>query len=160
MSETVDRDELILVRVALADPRARALEDAMLTETAQRYRSGRPGPVDGAEFDPPDGAFVLAVADGTPVGCGGFRRLGPSEAEIKRMYVVPSHRGKAVARRLLRFLEEHAAAAGYTESWLETGTEQPEAVSLYVSSGYRPIPPYGEFKDDPRALSFMRSLPA
>ncbi len=158
MPGPTDRPELVLVRVALADGRAQALEDAMLAETAERYRSERPGPVDGAVFDPPDGLFALAVADGTPVGCGGFRRLGPDQAELKRMYVVPSHRGKAVARRLLRFLEEQALAAGYHDMWLETGTEQPEAVSLYVSSGYRPAAPYGEFKDDPRCRSFTKPL--
>jgi GNAT superfamily N-acetyltransferase len=158
MSGPADRYDLVLVRVALADRRAQALEDAMLAETAERYRSDRPGPVDGADFDPPDGLFVLAVADGSPVGCGGFRRLAPDQAELKRMYVVPSHRGKAVGRRLLRFLEEQALTAGYSAMWLETGTEQPEAVSLYVSSGYRPIDPYGEFKDDRRSLGFSKTL--
>jgi GNAT superfamily N-acetyltransferase len=158
MPGPADRHDLALVRVALTDRRAQALEDAMLSETAERYRSERPGPVDGALFDPPDGLFVLAVADGRPVGCGGFRRLGPGQAELKRMYVVPSHRGKAVGRRLLQFLEEQALAAGYGDRWLETGTKQPEAVSLYVSSGYRPVAPYGEFKDDPRSLGFSKSL--
>jgi GNAT superfamily N-acetyltransferase len=158
MSGRTDRQDLVLIRVALADRRARALEDAMLAETAKRYRSERPGPVDSAVFDSHDGLFALAVAVGTPVGCGGFRRLGPDQAELKRMYVVPSHRGKAVARRLLGFLEEQAVAAGYKEMWLETGTEQPEAVSLYISSGYRPTAPYGEFKDDPRCRSFTKPL--
>ncbi len=158
MSGAADRHDLVLVRVALADRRAQALEDAMLAETAERYRSERPGPVDGALFDPPDGRFVLAVADGMPVGCGGFRRLAPDQAELKRMYVAPSHRGKAVGRRLLRFLEEEALAAGYRDMWLETGTEQPEAVSLYVSSGYLAVAPYGEFKDDPRCRSFRKPL--
>jgi len=158
MSGPADRDDLVLVQVALADRRTQVLEDAMLAETAERYRSERPGPVDGALFDPPDGLFVLALADGGPVGCGGFRCLAPDQAELKRMYVAPSHRGRAVGRRLLRFLEEEALAAGYRDVWLETGTDQPEAVSLYVSSGYLAVAPYGEFKDDPRCRSFTKPL--
>jgi GNAT superfamily N-acetyltransferase len=158
MSGPADRHDLVLVRVALADRRAQALEDAMLAETAERYRSERPGPVDGAVFDPPDGLFALVVADGRPIGCGGFRRLGPDQAELKRMYVAPSHRGKAAGRLLLGFLEEQALGVGYKDMWLETGTEQPEAISLYVSSGYLPVAPYGEFKDDPRCRSFTKAL--
>ena len=51
-----------------------------------------------------------------------------------------------------------ALAARYQESWLETGTLQPEAIHLYVSFGYSAVDPYGEFKDDLRSRCFMRSL--
>ena len=124
----------------------------------ERYGSGGPGPVSSDGFDPPDGYFVLAIADGKPVGCGGFRRLDQAKAEIKRMYVDPSGRGNGVGRQILRHLEGRALEAGYREVWLETGTEQPEAVSLYLSFGYKAVPPYGEFKEDPRSRCFMRSM--
>jgi GNAT superfamily N-acetyltransferase len=76
-------------------------------------------------FDPPEGYFVMAIIDGRPVGCGGFRRLEQTKAEIKRMYVDPSGRGSGVGRQILQHLEERALAAGYRESWLEAGTLQP-----------------------------------
>jgi GNAT superfamily N-acetyltransferase len=158
MTGPTGRHHVVLIRVGLGDHRAKALEEALVAEMGERYGSDGPGPVEAATFDPPDGCFALAVADGSAVGCGGFRRLSSATAEIKRMYVVPSQRGNAVGRRLLRFLEGQARAAGYTEMWLETGTEQPEAVSLYASAGYQPVPPYGEFKDDPRSLCFARPL--
>jgi GNAT superfamily N-acetyltransferase len=142
----------------LGSRQAKVLEAGLIAEMDERYGSGGPGPVQSDDFDPPDGCFVVAVADGTTAGCGGFRRLGPEKAEIKRMYVDPSIRGNGVGRRILQRLEERALAAGYTEVWLETGTEQPEAISLYVSFGYRAVCPYGEFKDDPRSRCFMRSL--
>jgi len=74
------------------------------------------------------------------------------------MYVDPSGRGKGLGRQILQHLEERAVTAGYRESWLEAGTAQPEAISLYVSFGYSAVEPYGEFKDDPRSRCFMRSL--
>jgi GNAT superfamily N-acetyltransferase len=146
--------------VGLGDGRAQRLEAAHVAEMNDRYGTGGPGRVAREGFDPPDGCFLLAVVDGAPVGCGGFRRLGPGRAEIKRMYVDPSVRGHGVGRRLLGDLEDRAEAGGYREVWLETGTEQPEAVALYLSAGYVSVPPYGEFKGDPRSLCFMRPLTA
>ena len=103
-----DHGDVSLVMVSLGDPRARALEAAHIAEMNNRYGSGGPGRVAPEGFDPPDGCFLLAVVDGTPVGCGGFRPLGPGRAELKRMYVDPSQRGRGVGRRLLRELEARA----------------------------------------------------
>jgi GNAT superfamily N-acetyltransferase len=144
--------------VAVDDPRARALQDRQIAEMAQRYGGGGPAPLHGDEFEPPAGCFVMATLDDVAVGCGGFRPLGPGVAEVKRMYVDPTVRRRRVGARLLAFLEERARAAGYREMWLETGIEQPDAISLYVGAGYRPRPAYGEFKDDPRNRCFFRTF--
>lgn len=140
------KDNVTLIPVRLGDARAQLLEAALIREMDRRYGSGGPGPIPDENFDPPDGHFVLAAIDGKPIGCGGFRRLDRYRAEIKRMYVIPSGRGSGVGRTILRHLEGQARAAGYRESWLETGTLQPEAMSLYVSLGYTPALPYGEFQ--------------
>ena len=152
--------EVEVIQVGLGDPRARTLEAAHIAEMNLRYGTGGPGHVAEQGFDPPEGCFLLAVVDGIPVGCGGFRRLDRRRAEIKRMYLDPAVRGRGMGRVLLADLEIRAGMAGYCEVWLETGTEQPEAIALYVSSGYGPVPPYGEFKDDPRSRCFMRPLTA
>jgi len=144
--------------VRLDHPQVRDLESAHLAEMIARYGGGGPGPVHGHEFEPPDGCFVLASIGPTAVGCGGFRRLRSGVAEIKRMFVDDAARGGGIGRRMLVFLEERARAAGYRESWLETGTEQPEAIGLYASAGYQPIDPYGEFKDEARSRCFARTL--
>ena len=83
---------------------------------------------------------------------------GPGIAEIKRMYVDPAVRGRGIGRSLLRFLEQQAAIASYNQLWLETGTEQPEAIALYTSAGYRAMDPYGEFRHDSRSRCFYRTL--
>ncbi len=41
---------------------------------------------------------------------------------------------------------------------LETGDRQPEAIKLYASSGFEPIPRFGPFVDDPRSLCFEKRL--
>jgi GNAT superfamily N-acetyltransferase len=144
--------------VGLGDARARLLEEKHRAELGQRYGGEGPGPLASEDFEPPAGCFVVALLDGVTVGCGGFRRLVPTVAEIKRMYVDTGARGRGVGRHILRDLEERARAAGYTETWLETGTEQPEALALYESVGYEPIVPYGEFKHDDRCRCFSRAL--
>jgi GNAT superfamily N-acetyltransferase len=150
--------EIVLHIVPLDDEQAQELEARLIADIVQRYGPGGPGPVPIEDFSPPRGCFVVGVLDSEPVCCGGFRHLRTGVAEIKRMYVDPSVRGRGIGRRMLCYLEEHAVAAGYGETWLETGTEQPEAISLYVSVGYLPLKPYGEFKDDERNRSFYRSL--
>jgi putative acetyltransferase len=68
--------------------------------------------------------------------------------EIKRMYAAPAVRGRGIARALLRALLDHARDNGLGEVWLETGTLQPEAISLYESEGFTAIEKYGYYKDE------------
>jgi GNAT superfamily N-acetyltransferase len=133
----------------LADPDAAegtTLVGAMEEEIEALY-ADRPGSIHSAEasangMSPPHGAFIVAVADGRPVGCGGLKRIDDGVCEIKRMYVAPEARGQGLARRLLDALEEQARALGYTAARLDTGDRQPTAKRLYESAGYREIPDY------------------
>ncbi|WP_241828073.1 GNAT family N-acetyltransferase [Actinopolymorpha singaporensis] len=83
---------------------------------------------------------------------------GPGDAEVKRMYVAPEARGRGLARRMLAALERDAAAAGKTRMVLETGLGQPEAITLYLSAGYAPIPSFGLHRDSPGNRCYARSL--
>ena len=75
------------------------------------------------------------------------------------MYVVEDHRGIGYARRLLAELETRAAeAGGHLRLVLETGPNQPEAIALYESSGYTPIPSFGFYAGRPLARSFGKEL--
>jgi len=150
--------EVTIRVVPLDDPETRELERRHIDELRLRYGERGPKPLPNDDFEPPKGCFVLATANGIGVGCGGFRFLRPDVAEIKRMYVDPDFRKRSIARRILAFLEDRARSVGYREAWLETGTEQPEAIALYTSFGYTPIAPYGEFKNDARSRCFSRSL--
>jgi putative acetyltransferase len=158
VASTAVPDEVSLCVVSVDDPQVRALERRHIAEMAQRYDGGGPAPLRAEEFDPPHGCFVVAVVDGTAVACGGFRPLSPGVAEIKRMFVDPVARRRGIGARVLGFLERRAHEAGYREAWLESGSEQPEAISLYLAAGYQPRGAYGEFKHDPRSRCFSRRL--
>jgi GNAT superfamily N-acetyltransferase len=61
------------------------------------------------------------------------------------MYVQPEFRRRSIARRILSALESRAHELSCATLRLETGKGQPEAISLYTSSGYREIAAFGEY---------------
>lgn len=136
---------------------ARALIDLVQGEYQVRYGGHDATRVAPDEFAPPAGLFLVAYLNGEPVACGGWRDF-EGDAEIKRMYVEPSARGMGLARRILAELERAAATAGYTRSILESGTRQPEAIALYESSGYTPIPNYTIYRDEPDSRCYGKAL--
>jgi GNAT superfamily N-acetyltransferase len=100
---------------------------------------------------------VLIARDGTgaAVGCGALRALGNGVAEVKRMYVPPTHRGRGISTHVLAGLEAAARRRGWTTLRLETGPRQPEAVGLYERAGYRPIPAFGAYAGAPEAADSL-----
>jgi len=95
------------------------------------------------------GTFLVVYLDGTPVGCGALRFLDADTAELKRMYVSPTARGRGLGRRLLAALEAEARAVGVRQLVLETGVRQAAALALYRATGFNPIPLYGEYRLSP-----------
>lgn len=133
----------------------RLIRDALADLGARYGGSGDDTPVDAAEFEPPDGAFLIARLDGEPVG---WRSHGEGTAELKRMYTAPAARGRGVARALLAAVERSAREQGRKRLILECGDRQPEAIGLYTSAGYERIPNFGFYKDEQGCLSFGRTL--
>ncbi|MEG9225943.1 GNAT family N-acetyltransferase [Aeromicrobium sp. Sec7.5] len=126
---------------------AKLLTAEVQAEYGRRYGGdGDISPIEPAQFDAPDGRFVIGYLDGEPAASGGWRRGGPrgtTDAEIKRMYVRPQFARQGHARAVLAELERSAREAGITRLVLETGLAQPEAIALYTSSGYEAIEPFG-----------------
>ncbi len=102
-----------------------------------------------AELSPPGGLFVVGYLDGEPACCGGLKRLDDRTCEIKKMYVVPALRGRGLARRLLRELEDRATGLGYEVARLDTGPKQVGARGLYESEGYTEV---ADFNGNPVAV--------
>jgi GNAT superfamily N-acetyltransferase len=152
----VDRIE---IRPAAFDsPVAQALVTAALADLGARYGgSGDDTPVSAEDFVAPRGTFLVAYADGEPVGCGAWRRHGDA-AELKRMFTTAGARGRGIARRVLAAVEESARQHGLTRLILECGHKQPEAVALYKASGYVVIENFGYYRHHPGTISFGRSL--
>jgi GNAT superfamily N-acetyltransferase len=153
-------------RVGYGQADALRLIEEVQQEYVVRYGGRDDTPLEHAMFDPPTGSFFVAYLDGEPVASGAWRRHPvpahgtTNSAEIKRMYVAPAARGHGLARRLLAHLEATAAAAGAEAMVLETGTRQPEAIALYLSSGYTPIAGFGHYRDAPESRCFGKLLPA
>lgn len=140
-------------------PDAARLIGEVQQEYVIRYGGVDRSPIGPADFTLPSGLFLVGYADGAAVLCGGWRARG-TDAEIKRMYVAPAARGRGLARRMLAELERTARAAGHRRVVLETGSQQPEAVALYRSSGYAEIPAYGYYACSPHSMHFGKKLDA
>ncbi len=151
--------------VGIDSPDAAALVEAVQREYESRYGGRDATPVQPEEFAAPRGLFLVLYLHGVAVGCGGIRMVDPAEppkgeneVELKRMYVSPEARGRGLARFLLAELERAGRALGARAVRLETGVLQPEAIGLYVSSGYTPIGGFGVYAQEPSSRCFGKSL--
>lgn len=149
---------MIVRPVRWDDPAAVALRAAQRAELEVRYGTpdSEPGPAPTAADIT---VFFVAYSDsGEPLGCGGLRAIGATEAEIKRMYVVPAARGTGVSTAILQALENFGREQGWPRLVLETGAPQPDAVRFYEREGYTAIPAYGYYVDCADSLCYEKLL--
>ncbi len=107
---------------------------------------------------PERAAYFAAFLADTPIGCGALRPLDERTTEVRRMYVLKSHRRRGVARALLAHLVQTAAQLCYTRMRLETGVRQLPAMRLYESFGFQRIPAFGEYANDPTSVCYEKIL--
>lgn len=140
------------------DPRVRLLVRALDLDLDARCPEE---PCCGGGRVEPGIRFLLAEADGIPVGCCAVQPFPHPDtaAELKRMYVAPEARGRDVAARLLAEAERLAAGLGHDAIRLETGVRQPEAIALYTRAGYRPIPNYPPYEALQLSVCYAKPLP-
>lgn len=103
-------------------------------------------------------AFFVMRYNEKPVGCGGLKVFPGDYAEVKRMYVRPTYRGKGFAKRMLEHLCDHARQQEIALVRLETGIYQTEAIGLYERMGFEKIGPFGEYRLDPLSLYYEKRL--
>jgi GNAT superfamily N-acetyltransferase len=158
---------MLIRRVSFDHPDAVKLNDEVQAEYHLRYGDGGDATIlSASDFTPPRGVYLIAYDDrDRPVATGGWRSQDTNgegnedgDAELKRMFVIEEMRGRGLARRILAELEEDARAAGRLRMVLETGTEQPEAVALYTSSGYEPCTKFGYYRHFDSSLCYAKSL--
>ena len=114
--------------------------------------------LDAEEVSGGQGAFLIAYVAGEAVGCGAFRMLDATTAEIKRMYVRPAMRGTGLGRALLGSLEGRARELGAGKLVLESGPRQPAAIGLYAASGFVPIAAFGAYEASPLSTFMGKEL--
>lgn len=92
-----------------------------------------------ATFVATGGAFVVAERSGHLVGMAGFRPNERGQAEVLRVRVHPATRRLGIGRALMAEIEARAVAGGFAEAFLDTATNQPEAVAFYRGLGYAEV---------------------
>jgi GNAT superfamily N-acetyltransferase len=136
VQEVADDDDLAEVRRLILDHvSARATTPGI--EHMRADADSLPG-----RFAAPRGGIWLARAGESGVGCVALRPLGDCSAEVKRMFVDASWRGRGVGRALMETLIDGARARGYETLRLGTLADMSAAQALYQSLGFRPIARY------------------
>ena len=94
------------------------------------------------EYAPPVGRLYLGYAGAEVACCVALRRLDPTTAEMKRLYLRPAFRGKGYGRVLARQVIADAKAMGCNRIVLDTLPSMRDAQGLYAALGFADIPPY------------------
>ena len=94
-------------------------------------------------FTTPGSEYWIAEENGIIVGgCGVFPTHGLPEgcAELVKLYLTATLRGKGIGRQLMEKTIASAKRIGYKELYLESLPELGKAISLYEKAGFRFIP--------------------
>ena len=133
-----------------------------LTDQLDRELWAKQGEAHGAYhgFNRLDGIHdvVLAYDGAEPVGCASFKVREPGMAEVKRVFVRPSHRGRGLSRGLMAELEQRAVAQGVRFFVLETSRNFTPAVGLYRSLGYTETENYPPYVGMLESICFRKEL--
>lgn len=122
-----------------------ALQQTFIVEIASRYPGWAPASsqsVEPSDLAPPNGVWLVAYLRQSAIGCGGLQRLDVDTAEIRRLFLDASARGRGIGHMLLSELESHARRLGYNRVRLTTGDRQPEALHMFQAAGYLEIAPF------------------
>jgi len=108
----------------------------------------------------PNVCFVGIEADSTLVACGAVKLMADDGVygEIKRVFVLPAHRGKGHARSIMQALETELRLRRICLARLETGILQPEALALYRALDYRERSPFGAYAPDPLSVFMEKAI--
>jgi len=93
-----------------------------------------------ASFIEPGGAILVAVLDGSVVGCCGLLKHQEGVYEVSKMAVDRRLRGAGIGRILLREVIAHAATRGAYRLTIVSNTCLEPAIRLYKSFGFREVP--------------------
>lgn len=86
-------------------------------------------------------AYFVAECGGEVLGGAGYAECSAFEdcAELQKLYLSDSAKGKGLGRRLMETVEDRARQAGYRRLYLETHSILDAAIRLYEWRGYRSI---------------------
>jgi putative acetyltransferase len=96
-----------------------------------------------ATYREPRSAYFVVELDGTVQGGGGVAHLNGAEpdlCELRKMYFLPSLRGKGAGAALIQRCLDAARGFGFRRCYLETLTGMDKAQALYERTGFHRIP--------------------
>jgi putative acetyltransferase len=140
--------------IAIADPR---IDDVRgLVEHHLKFGRFHSPPQDAHALEV-DGLLDPAITvfsirrRGELVAIGALKRLDDQYAELKTMHTAEHVRGQGVGRAMLDHLLAVARERGFERVSLETGVQEAfaPARSLYVSAGFTPCEPFGDYRRSP-----------
>ncbi|MFX1317045.1 MAG: GNAT family N-acetyltransferase [Promethearchaeota archaeon] len=94
------------------------------------------------DYASPEGCLLLALYENKLAGCVAIRKFDKGICEMKRLYVRPQYRGKEIGKELSKSIIKMARKIGYTHMRLDTLNFMKEAITLYLSLGFKEIKPY------------------
>ena len=98
-------------------------------------------------YAPPAGRLLLATVDGRPAGCIALKPHDRDTAELKRLYVSPTFRGRAIGERLVAALIAGARDAGYRRIVLDSHVSMTRAHDIYRQAGFRTVDAPADFPE-------------
>ncbi|ESP92251.1 GNAT family N-acetyltransferase [Pseudoalteromonas luteoviolacea] len=112
------------------------------------------------EIDNPQTYIIGHYDNGELVACGSFvlKEDNGIYAELKRIYVKPSQRGKGMTKAIIEHLVMHAKREEIGEIKLETGEQQTAAIKLYESFGFRHCGTFGQYNAEPSSVFMQLTL--
>lgn len=147
-----------LKRTNSSDPDFRTLIKLLDQELNERYGDLMESTYDRYNHISNLETVMIAYRDDIPAGCGCFKKYDEDSAEIKRMFVNTTERGRGIAYQILSALELWVKESGFTHAILETGDKQDEAIALYQKSGYVIIPNYGQYSGMATSICMQKVL--
>ena len=87
-------------------------------------------------YNEKDGGIFIAYLNHHPVGVAGLRRFSETEAEVKRMFVHDTAKGKGIGKALLQKCIATAKQLDYKTIKLDTAAFMTAAIKLYTDHGF------------------------
>ena len=82
------------------------------------------------------GKIWVTEIDRYIAGFGGFRRVNPHTAEIKRVRINAQHRGQGLGKSIVNQIEKYCKAAGISKILVDTDNRFEVAKAMYTKLGY------------------------
>ena len=84
----------------------------------------------------PWGRLYLAYDKDKLAGCIGLRKINEQNCEMKRLYVRPKFRGRAIGSQLIQQIIQDAKVIGYSHMLLDTLPFLKSAIKMYQKFGF------------------------